>query len=80
MKRLSLALAATLAALSCAHAQTHVDKSGTIVPGVAPIYLYVSAGAARFGVSITTIGGGASFTGGTVRVSVRMEVGTPATS
>ena len=34
MKRLLFTLAATLAAMSCAYAQTHVDVNGTIVQGV----------------------------------------------
>ena len=37
MKRLSLALAASLAAISLASAQTHQDKLGTAVPGAAPV-------------------------------------------
>ena len=37
MKPSFLALAASLAAISLASAQTHADKSGTIVPGAAPV-------------------------------------------
>ena len=37
MKRLSLALVASLAAVSLASARTHRDKLGTIVPGAAPV-------------------------------------------
>jgi hypothetical protein len=37
MKRISMALAATLAAVSLASAQSYRDSSGTIVPGFAPL-------------------------------------------
>ena len=37
MKQIPIALAATLAAISLASAQTYMDSKGTVVPGVAPL-------------------------------------------
>ena len=44
MKRISIGLAATLAAISLASAQTYLDSKGTVVPGVAPLVGCVSGG------------------------------------
>ena len=54
MKRLFAALAAALALTSPARPQTHRDAGGTVINGVAPIYLYVAAGPAQMGLSVTT--------------------------
>ena len=59
MNRISLALAALLAATSLASAQAHKDKTstgvdGTVINGVAPIYLYDSAGASQWALAVTT--------------------------
>lgn len=53
MLRKSLALALALMAAP-AWAQTHIDSAGTIVSGVAPIYLYVSAGASQMALAVGT--------------------------
>ena len=49
-----IAGALALGLSSAAQAQNHADKSGTIIPGVAPIYLYVSAGASQMALSVGT--------------------------
>jgi hypothetical protein len=54
MKLTSLALAATLATTALAQAQTHKDSGGTILPGIAPIYLYISAGSDQMALAVGT--------------------------
>ena len=55
MKRLSIALAATLAAGSLAYAYSvHKDINSNELASVAPIYVYVSAGASQMALSVTT--------------------------
>jgi hypothetical protein len=54
MKRLFVALAATLAMTSVALAQSHFDKSNSGIPGVAQIYIYDSAGPDQMALSVTT--------------------------
>ena len=65
MNRISLALAALLAATSLAGAQAHFDKkngaNGTIINGVAPIYLYNSAGPTQ-SISASTLASATSLT------------------
>ena len=54
MKRLSFALAASLAATSLVYAANHFDSDGGQLGGVSPIYIMVSAGASQYGLSVTT--------------------------
>ena len=51
------ALAAALALTPAAFAQTHRDAGGTVINGVAPIYLYVSVGSSQMGLSVATATG-----------------------
>ena len=52
-----LALFAMGLLASSASAQTHADIGGTIIPAVAPLYLYKSAGAAQMGLSVVSATG-----------------------
>src|SRR6185312_2208443 len=54
MKHIVFTLAATLATIPLAQAQTHKDTGGTIIPCQAPIYLYVSAGASQMALAVGT--------------------------
>jgi len=54
MKHIVFTLAATLAMIPLALAQTHKDTGGTIIAGQAPIYLYVSAGASQMALAVGT--------------------------
>ena len=54
MNRLSLALAISLATIPLASAQSHKDTGHTVLQGVAPIYIYVSAGPPQMGLAVAT--------------------------
>ena len=54
LKRLLIASVMSLALASAANAQTHRDAGSTILPGTAPIYLYVSAGASQMALAVGT--------------------------
>ena len=47
-------------------AQTHADIGGTIIPAVAPLYLYKSAGAAQMGLSVASATGLTAPSGATI--------------
>ena len=51
---------------SPASAQTHADIGGTIIPAVAPLYLYKSAGAAQMGLSVAGATGLTAPSGATI--------------
>ena len=51
---------------SPAMAQTHADIGGTIIPAVAPLYLYKSAGAAQMGLSVASATGLTTPSGATI--------------
>lgn len=52
LKRLLTASALVLSLVGSAHAQTHRDQAGTITPGITPVYIYVSAGAAQMALAV----------------------------
>jgi hypothetical protein len=47
-------LALTVAGVVSVSSQSHKDTSGTPLPGVSPIYIYVSAGQDQMGLPVTT--------------------------
>ncbi len=66
IKAIKFLAAIALGPVSTAIAQTHIDRSGTVLTAVAPIYLYVSAGAPQFGLSVSTATGLTAPAGATI--------------